>query len=297
MKKKNEDQANLIIRTKQTESVLQDIGLLVFLAGILAGALVIAASEGQDRIENVVMFFIMGAGILLASYKARYIAVVLGAVQTLFYTIYKIYQAAANGVEISWMSYVWLVLPLLCVAAMLVFTQSTYKTEVMAEMLEEQLRNMVLVDVVTGLYNLKSMYMDLERQMAYSRRNRLSLSLMIVQLRYEQELRSILNANQFDELKKRMAEAIEDSVRLEDRLYAVDTSGSIGIICTCDRRGTDIMKGRILKKLGEKETFEEILGRAIKVDIKTGCCEYDEEKISNAIEFKQKAEDELQYDV
>ena len=248
MKKKDENQANLIIRTKQAESVLQDVGLLVFLGGILAGALVIAASEGDARIENVVMFFVLGAGILLASYKARYIAVVLGSVQTLFYTVYKIYQAVANGVEITWMSYIWLVLPLLCIVAMLVFMQTTYKTEVMTEMLEEQLRNMVLVDVVTGLYNLKSMYMDLERQMAYSRRNQLKLSLMIVELRYVQELRSILNAGQFDELKRRMAEAIEDSVRLEDRLYAIDASGSIGIICTCDRGGTEIMKSTIDRK-------------------------------------------------
>ena len=81
--------------------MLQDVGLLVFLGGILAGALVIAASEGDARIENVVMFFVLGAGILLASYKARYIAVVLGSVQTLFYTVYKIYQAVANDMEIT----------------------------------------------------------------------------------------------------------------------------------------------------------------------------------------------------
>lgn len=297
MQKKAENQANLIIRSKQAEAVLQDFALLVFLACILAGALVIAASGGQARIENIVMFLVMGAGIILAAYKARYIAIVLGAVQTLFYTIYKIYQAVANGAEITRASYVWLVLPLLCIAAMLVFMNTTYKIEVMAEMLEEQLRNMVLVDAVTGLYNLKSMYMDLERQMAYSRRNELSLCLMVLELRYVQELKSILNANQFDELKKRMAEAVEDSVRLEDRLYAVDTAGSIGIICTCDKKGAEIMKGRILKKLGEKETFEDILDRAIRVDVRTGCVEYDKEKISNAIEFKQKAENELQYDV
>ncbi|MDC7289745.1 GGDEF domain-containing protein [Blautia schinkii] len=297
MQKKAENQANLIIRSKQAEAVLQDFALLVFLACILAGALLIAASGGQARIENIVMFLVMGAGIILAAYKARYIAIVLGAVQTLFYTIYKIYQAVANGAEITRASYIWLVLPLLCIAAMLVFMNTTYKTEVMAEMLEEQLRNMVLVDAVTGLYNLKSMYMDLERQMAYSRRNELSLCLMVLELRYVQELKSILNANQFDELKKRMAEAVEDSVRLEDRLYAVDTAGSIGIICTCDKKGAEIMKGRILKKLGEKETFEDILDRAIRVDVRTGCVEYDKEKISNAIEFKQKAENELQYDV
>lgn len=297
MRKRDENHASLIIRSKHTQALLQDIALLVFLACVLLSALVIAASAGRARIENAVMFLVMGAGIILASYKARYIAIVLGGVQTLFYTIYKIYQAVANGAEITWDSYVWLVLPLLCIAAILVFMQTTYKTEVMAEMLEEQLRNMVLVDTVTGLYNLKSMYMDLERQMAYSRRNELSLCLMILELRYAQELKSILNANQFDELKKRMAEAVEDSVRLEDRLYAIDTEGSVGIICTCDKNGAEIMKGRILKKLGEKETFEDILDRAVKVDVRTGCVEYDKEKISNAIEFKQKAENELQYDV
>ena len=46
-----------------------------------------------------------------------------------------------------------------------------------------------------------------------------------------------------------------------------------------------------------RSSLRHILDRAIKVEIKTGCFEYDEEKVSNAIEFKQKAENELQYDV
>ncbi len=297
MKKENEKKVDVILRKKRIEFIIQYLGLMVFLGGIFAGAFLIALSEESLKIENIVMYFIMCAGIILASYRFRYIAVILGGMQTLFYTAYKIYQSIVNGFEIELHSYLWLILPLLSIGAMLLFMQTTYKTEMMAEMLEEQIKDMVVIETVTGLYNLKSMYMDLERQMAYSARNEFPLSLMIVQLRYEQELRSILNGSQFAELKRKMAEKVEDSIRLEDRIYAIDENGSLGIICTCGKDGTEIMKRRIRESLNEKESFAGILDKAIRVDIRTGSLEYDKEEIKNAIEFKQKAENELQYDV
>lgn len=285
------------IRRNQRESLIQDFGMILFLGGLFTAAAIIARSADSNLMENITMFLIMCGGIILAAYKFRYIAVVFSGMQTCFFAVYKIYQVLFNEQKITWFSYAWLVLPMLCVLSMILFMQSTYRAEAMAEVLEKQVREMIVIDSVTGLYNLKSMYQDLERQMAYARRNGVNLSLMIVQLKYAPELKNILNARQFDELKKRMAEHIEDSIRLEDRVYSIDENGSVGIICSTDKDGTKIMRRRIQEKLLERDSFSDILNHSIKVEIKTGAVEYDQNSIANSIEFKKKADNELQYDV
>lgn len=296
MKKMNKV-ANETVKKNRKEAFVQDLGMLVFLAGVFAAAAVLAVSPQEQRMENMVMFFVLCAGIILAAYKFPHMAVVCGGVQTCFFAVHKVYQTVFNGQKITWISYAWLIIPLLCILSMVLFMQSTYRAEAMAEMLENQVRDLVVLDSVTGLYNLKSMYQDLERQMAFARRNHITISLMIVQLRYAPELKNILNRDQFDELKRRLAEHIEDNVRLEDRIYSVDEDGSVGIICTCDKAGTAIMKRRIQDKLLDKQSFEGILDRAIKVEIRTGAVEYDQNSIENSIEFKKKVDNEMQYDV
>lgn len=296
MKKTNKF-VNDTIRRKHLEAFWQDLGVVVFLGGVFAAAAVIAASSETDRMENVVMFLIMCGGIILAAYKFRYVAVVFSGIQTCFFAIYKIYQTVFNGQKVTWFSYAWLVIPILCTLSMILFMQSAYRAEAMAELLENQIREMIVIDGVTGLYNLKSMYQDLERQMAFARRNHHSLSLMILQLRYAPELKNMLNSHQFDELKRRMTEHVEDTVRLEDRLYSLDRDGTIGIICFCDKKGTEIIKGRIEEKLLDRQSFEGILDRAIKVEIRTGAVEYDQNSIKNSIEFKKMVDNEMQYDV
>lgn len=294
---KSETTINKKIRKTNLKMLKQDIGLMIFLAGILGTSALLSRSTETDYMENLVMFLILCGEVILAAYKFRYIAIVLGGIQTCFFSIYKIYQGVLEGQHISGFSFAWLVLPMICILAMIWFTNVTYETEAMTEMLEKQIEEQILTDRVTGLYNLKSMYMDLERQMAFCKRNNLPLSLMIVELRYEQELRSILSVSQFEDLLRSYAEFLEDSIRLEDRIYAIDEKGGIGIICTCNKAGAEIMKKRITANLSDPEKFRDILGRGIRVEIKTGIFEYDKEVIANSIDLKKRAENELQYDV
>ena len=178
------------------------------------------------------------------------------------------------------------------------FMTNMHKVEKLTEILEDKIQSMEVIEPVTGLNNLRSMYVDLERQMAYARRNNLELTLILLELRSYQELKSILSAEQLADLKRRMARLAEEALRLEDRVYAIDDRGSLGIVCVgCGRDGAMIVRDRVVSVLSRKESFEEILDRALRVDLRTGFYLYNSEEIKNAIEFKQRAENELQYDV
>ena len=291
-------EAELILRRKRRDTIVQSVGLAVFLFGMIAAALTIGLSESGRRPVYLVMLFVSCAGIWLAAYRFRYIAIIIGGLQMLVYTVYQLYGAFANGKSILPMDYAWLALPVILVAAMIMFMTNMHKVEKLTEILEDKIQSMEVIEPVTGLNNLRSMYVDLERQMAYARRNHLELTLILLELRYYQELKSILSAEQFADLKRRMARLAEEALRLEDRVYAIDSRGSLGVVCTgCGRDGAMIVRDRVISVLSQKESFEEILDRALRVDIRAGFCLYDSEEIKNAIEFKQRAENELQYDV
>ncbi|MGM9603566.1 MAG: GGDEF domain-containing protein [Faecousia sp.] len=286
------------IRAKNRRALLEDVGLLFFLAGLLAAALLVSFADSDvTRMENLIMFLVLSGAVILAAFRFHYLAVILSAVQTCFYAAYKIYVGFMVGGGISIVSYAWLFVPMLTVVSMVVFMRSTYQAEVIAEMLEKQLRDQVMVDRVTGLYNLKSMYIDLERQIAFSKRNVLPLSLIILELRYKDELTSILTSAQFDALRVTLARLLEDSIRLEDRLYALDEEGRMGIICTCSKDGAELIKSRLINKLEKTDQFRGILNRALRVEIRVGIYEYQEGAVENAIDLKKKAENEMQYDV
>ncbi len=286
----------ILQRKRRTEDLLRDLAILGFLACIFAGGGFIAASGKEYLPEGCVMYLVMGMGIILAAYHFQYIAIAVASLQTFFYIVYKLYMVLAMGKAVGWVTYGWLVLPLLCIFFAITALKIFYRSEAEMKKMEKQIKDMVLLEPVTGFYNVKSMYVDIERQIAFSRRNNLPFSLMIIELRYPQELQSILNAVQFDLLKKRLAEYIEDRIRLEDRIYAVDDKGSLGVICTCDREGTEVIKGRIKSGLLQNNLFEGIAEKAVRIEIKIGCYGYDE-SIKSAMELKKKAENELQYDV
>lgn len=125
----------------------------------------------------------------------------------------------------------------------------------------------------------------------------MKICMMVVKLKYDQELRSILSVNQFGRLRQEMAEIAEDTLRMEDRLYAIDENGTLAVLLTCDKAGAQVVERRLKAAFEDKAAFRNIVDNTIKVETKIGYVEYDEEKVSSAMDFLRQAENEVQYDV
>lgn len=287
-----------MVKKRTTGYLLQDVGLVLLLLCIGGAALAVGIVEEAMKIEFVVMLMGTFLAILLAGFKLTGISVVTGAFEILLYTAYKLFSFFTYAREIEPICYVWIVLPLLSVGAMAAFIYGSRQTELENDVLKEQVEELVLVNSLTGLYNLRSLYIDLQKQVAYSERNHMTVSLMIVKLKFGQELKKVLSRRNFEALIQRMAVIITDAVRLEDRTYSLDNEGMVGVILTCDQENSKFVRDRIRANLEKKDAFAGIVERAIRVEVKIACLEYDEEKYgSDMILFKQKVENELQYDV
>ncbi len=287
-----------MIKKRATGYLLQDIGLVMLLACIFAGVITLQNVATEEYLESLVMLLGVFAAILFAGFKLTSFGVVFAGLEILVYSSYRLFLFFSYNEEIPLICTVWLILPIVSVVSMYFFVSGSRETELENEVLRMQVEEFVMINSLTGLYNLRSLYYDLERQIAYAERNKMSLSLVIIALRYEEELKKVLSRNRYETVIQKLAEVVSGAVRLEDKTYSIDKKGSFAIMLTCDKEGSKLVMKRILNKVNEKETFSEIADVAIKVEVKMACIQYDKEQFGDdVIAYKQKVESELQYDV
>lgn len=287
-----------MVKKRSTGYLLQDIGLLSLLICLGGVCLTVGSASSSLRLEFTVMMMGTFLAILFAGFKLTSLAVVAAAFEILVYTAYKLYSVYSYGRQIESSCFLWLVLPLLSVAAMLAFIYGNRQTELENDVLKEQVEELVMINPLTGLYNLRSLYNDLQKQIAYAERNHMDISLMIVKLRYEQELKNVLSKRNYEAVIQKLALIVADTVRVEDRTYSVDNKGTTGVILTCDQENSEYVKKRIRSSVEKKEAFANITDNSIRVEVRVACMQYKQELYgTDMISFKQKVENELQYDV
>lgn len=278
--------------------LFQDIGLVLLLACLFTGAITVSYTPRAMLIESVIMLLGTFTALLFAGFKLFGISCVLAGLEVTIYTAYRLYLFLSYDTEIPMLSFVWIFLPLVTVAVMYLFVSGNHRLELENDILREQVEELVMVNPLTKLYNLRSLYYDLNVQVSYAERNKMPLSLMVIVLKYEAELASILSRQNYERVIQRLAQIVVDTVRVEDKTYSIDQKGSLAIIMTSDKTGSDIAMRRLKSRISEKNAFSGITDAAIKIDVKIASMEYDKEEYGdNMMLFKQRVEDELQYDV
>lgn len=277
---------------------MQDIGMCILLGTLLLSAIVLANSGQELYVQNLIMLLGVFISVLLVSFRLVSVAIVLAGIQTVSFVAFKIYMLLAAGEQINILSCLWIILPGLAVFGMVFFVNGLKKLQLENTILKQQVEELVMIDPLTGFYNLRSMFMDIQTQVSYAERNNNAISLMIIKLRYPKELKSVLKKQQYEEVIIRLAKYVYDTVRLEDRVYSIDKEGSLGVILTCDKKGTKIVEGRLRDKLSDPQAFAGIASSPIRVEVKIGCLEYSKDEYQrDAKLYKKKVEEEVEYDI
>lgn len=282
---------------KRFEILVQDLGLLAFIISLVLSLAVLYTGGPELLVENFVMLSISVVGIILVTFSVDLAAFIVVGSQIICYTAYKLFMLYQSGTVISIYSFAWLVLPVFVVGSMRLFISGRNRLEMENGILRQQVEELVMIDPLTGLYNLRSFYYDIDKQIRYTRRNKLPLTLMIIKLRYAQELKRILSKRNYDKLKQRLAEITGDAIRVEDNEYSIDNDGSLAIILTCDEAGGELVRNRIRSVVGENGAFDGITDTSIKVEVQIAFVQYRDELGNDGAYFKQSVEKELQYDV
>ncbi len=279
-------------------ALLRDIGMAILLLWAFFQALMMMWVSVENRLTYVVMLILMDA-VILAGFSGRIsICAVFASTLTCTWVSYKLYGFYVNGSLIELTDYLMIPLPLLGAGACALFQKGLRGIDSENTMLRRQVEELVMVDDVTGLYNQRALFHDLRGIISYAARNGLPISLMIVQPRYESELRSMLSTRQYLEMRQLMSQIVANAIRVEDKVYSIDEKCTLAIVLTTDEPGAELVRNRLKDTIQSKDAFPGILSGGTKMDVRFACKEYDKERFGeNMIAYKAAVESELVYDV
>ena len=276
---------------------LEDIGISVLLIALFSATIVDSLGGGFLFTENLVMTIVTFVAVLLAAIRVTNIPAIIAGIATVSYIAYKLYQMFAQGGIIEGLSYLWIAIPGLAVLGMALFSKGIQRLQRDNNVLSKQVEDLIMIDPLTGFYNLRSMYMDIQTQISYSERNNTYISLMIIRPRYRKELKDVLNKEQYEKVIVTFSKIVYETVRLEDRVYSLDSDGTVGVLLTCDRQGAKLVEKRIRTKIDNTNAFDNIAKKPIRMEIQLGFLEYKKEYNRDAIKFKSLVEEEVAYDI
>ena len=278
--------------------LFQDIGLVLLLACLFTGSLAVSYTEKSMLFEAVIMLLGTFGALLLAGFKLFGLSWVLAGLEVTIYTAFRLYLFLSSDKDIPLLSLVWIFLPIFSAAAMYLFMSGNRRLELENHILREQVEELVMINPLTRLYNLRSLYNDLNIQAAYSERNKVPMTLMLIVLKYESELANILSRSNYESIIQRLARLVVDTVRAEDKTYSIDSKGSLAVLLACDKAGSEIVMQRVRSRISNKDAFAGIARASIKIEVKMASLEYEKKIYGNdMILYKQRVENELQYDV
>ena len=280
-------------KEKYSHKALYDMGTVIIFCAFVTASIVMANCGRELYKENLTMVGVSFCVAVLAAFRVINGATVLAALQTVIFIGLKISSAASGGLE-NKVSLGWILVPGLLVLGYSLINRSKKELERSHEVMNDQINELIMTDPVTGLYNLRSMYMDIQTQISYAERNNKQICLMILRPKYVDELKAVLKASEFQDVVVRLANVVCDTIRLEDRVYAIDSEGSFGVILTCDLAGARLVEERLSEKLKDSTLYSGVTEEnEIRVEMKLGCVQYYEELNRDAILFKKKAEDAM----
>lgn len=171
-----------------------------------------------------------------------------------------------------------------------------YETSTTIRDLNQKTKKLIRVDSLTGLNNKQKFYEDLYDEMRRAKRHDFDLTTMMVKIMYYNELITIYGKSKTDDVVRLMVKNIEEILRVEDKKYHLESDTFTFILPNTDEKGAEIIKNRLRKNLDQITLTTDQRHEKLNFNFKIGILPYDK-KTDDVLEFKQKLEEELEYDV
>ena len=277
--------------------LLQDLGILLFMISVAAAAL-ITALGGRDMLyQNVAMMLAVLLSSVLLVMRAKVAGAVTAGLTILVFAAYKLYMRFSYAAAIEWTAFLWPFIVLGALGGMTLFISLFSVIEGVNGVLNKRLDELTVMDPLTGLENMRSMVMSLKRYMALSRRNGTEMGLMMVRLRYADEIKKVLTRAQFGDLRHNIAITVQNALRLEDRVFSIDENGSLGIIYFSKEAGVTVVKSRVLSAVANKNMLPDLNEQALTVELSAVYKQYDTSYGDDVMRYISDLEKEFAYEV
>ncbi len=277
--------------------LLQDLGVFLFIASMAGASAITALSDQSLLAQHLILIFANLLIALLVVMRARIAGPVVTGLSILVFAIYKVYSYLANDTPVEWTAYLWFVILLMTLGGLTLFISLHSSIEAVNAILYQRIDELTVMDPVTGLENIRSMIRTLSRYMALSIRKGTDMGLMMIRLRYAQEIRKVLSTQQFNTLRHNMARIVEDLLRMEDRVFSMDEQGSMGVIYFSPENGALVVKNRIIEAIEKADLMPDLNEKSLRVEISIVYRQFDAAMGKDSVKYISDLEKEFAYEV
>lgn len=262
---------------------------------LLLICLIFTETSAEQWGINVAMFCAASVAFLVTYFFSITAGLIFDLILLFAYISYVLYGVVASGRVIDVNLYFWVIWIPCATIAIYFFTRGMNRLQRENTELKRMVEEYALYDEDTGLENLYSFENECGIYMRIAERYKMSLVLLVWELRYENEISRLLGKQKFAEQIQMISEVAKKTLRKEDSLFLLQSAPYLwGTIMFTNAGGEGIVEDRLKKKLEE----ERQAGGAshIQLDLRFGSASYEDENIT-PLDFLETAKKRLSYDV
>jgi len=246
--------------------------------------------------ENMIMLSLLFAVGLLSYFSGMVFSLGMAAIVIFFYGSYVMYGNVVLGKPVESHVYYWIVFVPLVAAVSATLGGRIRRVQADNAKLSREFEDYVTVDQNTGLDNVKAFYGVLNQHMGISRRFKLPLSLMLVNMTYFDDIRNIVGPERMRDILKMIGEQMIQFTRTEDCSYMLEDGRTFALLLFTNKEGALVVKERIKDGVKKFNLDNSAKAVSIKTELRIGIAEYLDHG-QDVLEFRKSAEKEMEYDV
>ncbi len=282
---------------RNQSSLLSDGGFLLLF--VICFITILFMTGDPDRyIQNIILLNVAFLIAIVTYFTTVTTGLIMNILFIFGYGTFTLYQTVVAGDVIGTQNYFWLVMTpaFTFVTWMLTLAQKQLQTK--NDLLEKTNASLATMDENTNLKNSRSFQKDATVFMALSVRYKIPLTLMVVNVKYWDELKRMISEEKMTEAMYDLSKLNETSIRTNDSLYMLSNENPTwGMLLFTDRMGANLVIDRLMQNVVEFNQVEFADKYKIELNLRMGAMEYDPEKIATPLDFIVQARKQLEYDV
>lgn len=285
------------MRKSTRESWLTDLYLIFFLFWVSALAFGMAATRTDYLLINTLFLGITVCLILFTYFWGLITGLLVNLAFIFAQVVIVLYATQVDQAVVPWVLAYWLFVLLLLSLSFYGATDHTRKLQAQNARLQSDLVERGAFDEDTNLRTMVSYIEDTAVFTETNRRFDLPVTIMIVRIRYFQEMRSMVSDAQLRELLKLVSQTIKQAMRTNDITYLIDRSNPTwSVLLFTDADGASIAAGRIKTNFTKALAGNDVLAN-LDVRLVVGVASWDPDKMKTPYDLMNAGIKETEYDV
>lgn len=266
---------NLKKRTAATDLPFVAMVVLIFIA------VYFLSNDSGNFLQNSLILCIVSAIILITYFTSLVFGLIVDAVLIFLLFGYTLINSFNTGIPVSWNIYFWILWSPLITVAVAMYTAQTTALQSENETLRSQLNKVSMVDLKTGLRNLRDFENETNVYMKISARYNMPLELIIWKLRYQSDLEKMMEHNDMENVIRMISDEISTSLREEDSVFLInDDPYEWAVLLFTDQQNGKIVIDRIQNNIANLNFSEYTKQKVLPIDMELSIKPYDQQRIT-----------------